>query len=134
MSNVDELREKELEELDKVELVEEEFNLEELILLGDDKKIPILLQYPLPDGRIVKGKAKIKQLTLSELETVKTSPNNQLETITLILRKAFFQMNEEPFTKTQLRKIPIGVLKEVCNKILEVSGFDEDLKTDLINF
>ena len=134
MSNVDELREKELEELDKVELVEEEFNLEELILLGDDKKIPILLQYPLPDGRIVKGKAKIKQLTLSELETVKTSPNNQLETITLIFRKAFFQMYEEPFTKTQLRKIPIGVLKEVCNKILEVSGFDEDLKTDLINF
>jgi len=134
MSSVDELREKELEELDKVELVEEEFNLEELILLGDDKKIPILLQYPLPDGRIVKGKAKIKQLTLSELETVKTSPNNQLETITLILRKAFFQMNEEPFTKTQLRKIPIGVLKEVCNKIMEVSGFDEDLKTDLINF
>ena len=134
MSVVDELREKELEELDKVELVEDEFNLEELILLGEDKKIPILLQYPLPDGRIVKGKAKIKQLTLSELETVKTSPNNQLETITLILRKAFFQMNEEPFTKTQLRKIPIGVLKEVCNKILEVSGFDEDLKTDLINF
>ena len=134
MSIVDELQEKELEELDKVELVEDEFNLEELILLGEDKKIPILLQYPLPDGRIVKGKAKIKQLTLSELETVKTSPNNQLETITLILRKAFFQMNEEPFTKTQLRKIPIGVLKEVCNKILEVSGFDEDLKTDLINF
>ena len=133
MSDIDELKQKELEELGKVEM-QEEFNLEELILLGDDKKIPVILQYPLPDGRIVRGKAKIKQLTMSELDTVKTSPNNELETIMLILQKAFFQMNEEPFTKTQLKKIPIGVLKEVSNKILEVSGIDEDLQTDLINF
>ena len=133
MSDIDELKQKELEELGKVEM-QEEFNLEELILLGDDKKIPVILQYPLPDGRIVRGKAKIKQLTMSELDTVKTSPNNELETIMLILQKAFFQMNEEPFTKTQLKKIPIGVLKEVSNKILEVSGIDEDLQTDVINF
>ena len=133
MSDIDELKQKELEELKKVEM-QEEFNLEELILLGDDKKIPVILQYPLPDGRIVRGKAKIKQLTMSELDTVKTSPNNELETIMLILQKAFFQMNGEPFTKTQLKKIPIGVLKEVSNKILEVSGIDEDLQTDVINF
>ena len=133
MVNVDELKQQEMEELNKVEM-QEEFDLEELILLGDDKKIPILIEYPKPDGKRVKAKALIKQLTINEIDTVKTKQENQLQAAMLVLQKALFKSNGEPFSKNELKKLPIGVLNEISDKILEISGINEDTKQELINF
>ena len=47
----------------------EETNLEDLILLGEDKLINIVIEYPTETGR-VKAKAKIKQLTMKELKNL----------------------------------------------------------------
>lgn len=133
MVNVDELKQQEMEELNKVEM-QEEFDLEELILLGDDKKIPILIEYPKPDGKRVKAKALIKQLTINEIDTVKTKQENQLQAAMLVLQKALFKSNGEPFSKNELKRLPIGVLTEISDKILEISGINEDTKQELINF
>lgn len=132
MSDIDELKQKELEELGKVEM-QEEFDLEELIILGDDKKMPILIEYPTPDGRRVKAKALIKQLTINEIDNVKTQ-ETQLQAAMIVLQKALFKTNGEPFSKNELRKLPIGVLTEISDKILEVSGIDDDTKQELVNF
>ena len=54
MTDISKLQEEELNQLNKtenVELLEDIVNLEELILLGDEKRIPILIEYPLPDGK-----------------------------------------------------------------------------------
>ena len=55
----------------------EEVNLEELILLGEDKKIPIVISYPTEDGKQIKAKALVKQLsdsgfrdTINELKSL----------------------------------------------------------------
>lgn len=133
MSDIDEMKQKELDELNNVEFQEEEFNLEELILLGDDKKIPIKIEFPKPNGEIVKAKALIKQLTINEIDSVK-SQDNQLAVAMLVLQKALFKTNGEPFSKPELRKLPIGVLNEIANKILEVSGINEETKNRLMDF
>ena len=133
MVNVDELKQQEMEKLTNVEM-QEEFDLEELILLGDDKKIPILIEYPKPDGKRVKAKALIKQLTINEIDTVKTKQENQLQAAMLVLQKALFKSNGEPFSKNELKRLPIGVLTEISDKILEISGINEDTKQELINF
>ena len=41
----------------------EETNLEDLILLGEDKLINVVIEYPTENGRVT-AKAKIKQLTI----------------------------------------------------------------------
>jgi hypothetical protein len=106
----------------------EETSLEDLIVLGDDKLINILIEFPTDTGEIKTAKAKIKQLTLKELRNV------NLERITLdasvqILQKALFTQNEQPFSKELIYALPIGVTKKITQKILELSGVgDEDLK------
>lgn len=137
MVDVKKLREQELSELNKTEnviLQEEEYSLEELILLGKDKKIPIIIEYPLPDGRQVKSKALIKQLTINELDNVKVTNTNALQTGMLILQKALFKQDGENFKRSELGVLPIGVVNAIAEKILEISGVDEQTGIDLSNF
>ena len=123
MTNVDKLRKEELEALNTVEVSTDEFNLEDLIILGDDKKIPIHIIYPNNDGTRSKAKALVKQLTLKELDNIK-SKGSSFEYNLIILQKGLFKQNGEPFTKSELKWLPIGVVNAVSNKILELSGVD----------
>lgn len=100
----------------------EETNLEDLILLGDDKLINILIEYPTENGK-VQAKAKIKQLTMKELKNLNLQ-NITAETSVEILSKALFQQNEEPFPKELILNMPIGVVNAISNEILKVSGAD----------
>ncbi len=126
MTDVEKLREEELNALNRVEI--EEVGLEELILLGEDKLINIIIEYPTEDGEIVKAKAKIKQLTMKELRNI------DLNRITLeisidILNKSLFKQDGTPFSKELILNLPIGVVRKITNKILEISGVgDDDLK------
>ena len=106
----------------------EKLREEELILLGEDKLINIIIEYPTEDGEIVKAKAKIKQLTMKELRNI------DLNRITLeisidILNKSLFKQDGTPFSKELILNLPIGVVRKITNKILEISGVgDDDLK------
>ena len=119
MTNVDKLREEELAQLDG------ELNLEDLIVLGDDKKIPITITFPKGDGESVKAKALIKQLTLKELGNVNTRNNNLLDSSKLILRKALFKQDGSLFSDAEIEVLPVGVIIAISNRIMEVSGMDE---------
>jgi len=119
MTNVDKLREEELAQLDG------ELNLEDLIVLGDDKKIPITITFPKGDGESVKAKALIKQLTLKELGNVNTKNNNLLDSSKLILRKALFKQDGSLFSDAEIEVLPVGVIIAISNRIMEVSGMDE---------
>ena len=127
MTNINELREEELNSLNRIEV--EEVGLEELILLGEDKLVNILIEYPnVETGEIVKAKAKIKQLTMKELRNIDLN-RITLEISVDILTKSLFKQDGTPFSKELILNLPIGVVRKITNKILEISGVgDDDLK------
>lgn len=137
MTDISKLQEEELNQLNKtenVELLEDIVNLEELILLGDEKRIPILIEYPLPDGKRVKTKALVKQLTIKELDNMKFTEENLLPNSIRILQKAMFKQNGDNFKKAEIQKMPIGAVRAIANTILELSGVDEKTRAELPNF
>jgi len=125
MTNVEFLQE---EELEKLEIEVEEVNLEDLIILGEDKLINISVKYPEEhEGtiRIVKTKAKIKQLTMKELRNIDIN-NITMDTVVVILTKALFTQEEKAFSKELIFKLPIGVCFAISREILKISGIEED--------
>ena len=127
MVNVDELMEEEINALKQEEYVElgEEVNLEELLLLGDDKKIPIIISFPLDDGSTVKAKALVKQLTMKEINNLKLDKKKSpLEISLLILENSLFKQDNTLFKEEELLSLPIGVVNAIGNKILELSGVE----------
>ena len=104
----------------------EETNLEDLILLGEDKLINIEIEYPTDDGNRVKAKAKVKQLTMKELRNMDFN-NVTLETSIQILDKSLFKQDETPFGKELVLALPVGVVNAISQKILELSGMEQDM-------
>ncbi len=115
MTNIDKLQEEELAQLDG------ELNLEDLIILGDDTKIPLKISFPKNDGTKVEAKTLVKQLTIKELEQLKTQ-NSPWKYYVMILRKGLFKQDGSPFNEEEIRSLPIGVVASVAEKILELSG------------
>lgn len=123
MSNVDELQNEELKEL-KVKVEAEEVSLEDLIVLGDSKKIPIHIIYPNDDGTKSKARAFVKQLTLKELDGLNYNGSSLAVFNMKILQKALFKTNGDRFSKAELEVLPIGVVNAIGEKILDLSGVD----------
>ena len=107
---------------DKINLEHEELNLEDLIIMGDDKKIPIEIEFPTGTGEMVKAKALIKQLTMGELDDVKVINDNPFAANLLVLELALFKSNGENFSIDELKLLPIGVVNAIAAKVMEISG------------
>lgn len=123
MANIEDLQKEEL-----INLQVEEVDLEDLIILGDDKLINISVTYPEEkDGeiRLVKTRAKIKQLTIKELKNIDVN-NLKLDIIVKILQKALFKRDGTPFTSALIQNMPLGVTYAITKKIMEISGVDPD--------
>ena len=121
MTNVKDL---EKEELMKLEV--EETNLEDLIILGTDKLINILITYPEEvDGKIemIETRAKIKQLTIRDLKNIDLD-NFNIEIVAKVLRKALFTQEEKPFGEKLILDAPIGVCIAIAKEIMRISGVD----------
>lgn len=103
----------------------EESNLEDLILLGEDKLIDITIEYPTETGK-VKAKAKIKQLTMKELKNIDLQ-NLSLETNIKILNKALFKQDDTAFSKELILALPVGVVNAISAEIMKISGVDRDM-------
>ena len=109
----------------------EEINLEDLIVVGEECHTPCLIQFPLPNGEIVKSKALIKQITVRELKKMKISKkDDELEICVKVVERGLLKKDESNFSREELLYLPIGVLRSLANKILELSGInmDEELK------
>lgn len=132
MANVEQLKNEELEQLATVET--EEVNLEDLLVLGEEKRIPIHITFPNPDGETKsKAKALIKQLTLKELNRIQIG-NDIAGSNMSILERALFKQNGDTFSRDELEVLPIGVVNAIATKILEVSGVDLEEQRRLSNF
>lgn len=120
-----------IEDLQKEELINlevEEVSLEDLILLGTDKLINISITYPEElNGTIkmVKTKAKIKQLSIRQLRNIDVN-NLNLETVVSILQKALFKQDETAFSEDLILDLPVGVCFAITREIMKISGVDEN--------
>lgn len=128
MTDINKLREEELNELQNIEVEAEEVNLEDLLVFGDSKKIPIHIIYTNEDGSTTKARALVKQLTLKELDKLNVNTTEFGKIYRHVLRKALFKNDGEPFSKSELDMLPIGVAKAIGDKILELSGVDSRLQ------
>lgn len=109
----------------------EETNLEDLILLGEDKTIPIIIDFPTGETT-VKVKALIKQLTLKEMDKVKINRNDPWKMNIEILKTALLKSNGDKFNTEELLALPVGVVNAVSEEIMKVSGVNVD--QELRNF
>lgn len=103
----------------------EETNLEDLILLGDEKLIDITIEYPTENGK-VKAKAKIKQLTMKELKNIDLQ-NPSLETNIKILSQALFKQDNTAFSNELILALPVGVVNAISAEIMKISGVNQDM-------
>lgn len=104
----------------------EETNLEDLIILGEDKLTDVLIEFPTANGNI-QARAKIKQLTMKELKNIDLNKPT-FETNTKILCKSLFKSNGEPFSEEEILNMPLGTVDELSNAVMQISGVDVDLK------
>jgi len=121
MTNIEDLQKEEL-----INLEVEETNLEDLIILGTDKLINILITYPEEvDGKIemIETRAKIKQLTIRDLKNIDLN-NFNIEIVAKVLRKALFTQEEKPFGEKLILDAPIGVCIAIAKEIMRISGVD----------
>ena len=132
MTDINKLKEEELKELEKVNVEAEEVGLEDLIVLGEDKKIPIHISFPNTDGSRSEAKALVKQLTLKELDNVNL--NNAWKANLNILENALFKQNGEHFQRDEIEVLPLGVVNAIATKILELSGVEIPGRPNLQNF
>lgn len=112
----------------------EEYNLEDLLVLGEDKKIPILIEYPTSEGTDVKAKALVKQLTLKEINDLQVTTNDFASANSEILKRALFKSNGSNFTIEEIEALPIGVVNAIGEKIIELSGVRENTQKKLKDF
>ena len=136
MTDISKLKEEEIEQLNKESIVEyeEEMNLEVLIILGEDKKIPIKITFPTIEGKRVTAKALIKQLTLREMETIRIDRDNLITVNRKVLEKALFKTTGEAYTDEELYALPVGVVNSIAEKILELSGMENPNNNSLMDF
>lgn len=110
----------------KTNIKVEETNLEDLIILGEDKLIDCVIDFPTENGSI-KAKAKIKQLTMKELKNMDLQQPS-FETNTQILCKSLYKTDNTPFTEDEILNMPLGALNDLSEEVMRLSGVDVDLK------
>lgn len=108
----------------------EETNLEDLIILGEDCHIPVSIEFPKPNGEKTKAKALIKQLTVKEMKKIQLKGKDELEIAIEVLNTALLKQDGSNFTREQILYLPLGVVRKLSGKILELSGLnmDEEIK------
>ena len=120
MTNVEELKQEEIEQLN------ETTSLEALITEGAELQIPITFNYPTKNG-ITKASAIIRPLTSTEWENAQNHAMKTKKDFALrILEKGLLNDDGEPLPLELIKKMPSGVATEIYTRIADVSGVKED--------
>ena len=126
MANIDELKNKELEQLTDKEI--EVLELEQLITNGIDEKVPIEITY--------KGKefgAMIRPLTSVEWNdaTVIGNGNPNTNTEIELLKISLYNKDGTEFPKELISKLPAGVTSSIMKEVARISGVNIDSEENI---
>lgn len=135
MDNIEKTKQEELEHLQQENEV---FDLETLIVDGDDAKIPITFIYPNTNKTVG---AMIRPVNTREYNLIlKKSEKLGLQFLVEMLKIALYKMDGSPFPEELIGKLPAGVCAEIVEKINEVSGIKTNendlnkLNSELLGF
>ena len=123
--NIEELKQEEIESLT------EEFNLESLIVDGAEARIHVEVDFPIhKDGKVTYKKygAIIRPLPSYEFTnaTQYGLKNPATDVNTEIVKAGLCTKDGEPFPPEVVRKLPVGVIIKLAEKICEVSGIESN--------
>ena len=132
MTNIDELQEKELNEINE----NSEFDLnelEDLILSGTEARIPILIEYPYfnkKTGTVETAKytAKLRPLTTTEVNNARRSTSKIKGTSfeVELLKRALYTKEDKLFKPTVISAMKAGVINNLVETLLDISGIKVD--------
>lgn len=94
--------------------------LEQAILEGGDALIPFEFEYPNTDLIV---EVKLKPLVLKDIPTTNVSEE---ELAGILVEKAMYNVDGSPVNPDLVKKIPIGTVKKISDRVTEISGFDID--------
>lgn len=104
------------------------YDLEKLILDGENAKIPVEISYPTKEGGTVQVGALLKPLT--DIETnnaMRALKKNKNTTFRLeILRRGLYTSEGEPFPFELIKIMYSGVAAQLADKLTELSGVQVD--------
>ena len=120
MTDIEKLQAEELANLSENEEI---FDLETLITDGADARIPITVEYPRKDGKIVKAAAMVRPLTTVEWNNATRFNKNNNNDVELV-KIGLYTKKGEPFPPELVEKLPAGLIMKILEKIAEVSGVD----------
>lgn len=130
MANIKDLKQKELEQLNKETDLKE---LESLIIQGADARIPIVFDLTLYDKkneqmRTETVKCYLKPLTSTEVQnSQRTAIKFKNTTLQIeLLKKGMFDSNDEHFNQALIEALPSGTIDKLAEKLLEISGVEID--------
>lgn len=119
MTNIDELKQQELDNLNINENDIEIFELEQLITNGIEEKIPIEINYKEQEFG-----AMIRPLTSIEWNNATTkanrNPNTNIEVE--LLKLGLYNKDGTPFKPELIPKLPAGVSSTIMKEIANISG------------
>ncbi len=120
MQNIEDLKNEELEQLNKTT------SLESLITEGSELQIPVTFDFPTKNG-IIKASAIIRPLTTTEWENAQNyAMKNKKGFMLKVLEKGLLNDNGEPLSLELLQKMPSGVAIQLYTRIADVSGVKEN--------
>lgn len=119
MTNIDELKKQELDNLNITENDLEIYELEQLITNGIEEKVPIEINY---NGQ--EFGAMIRPLTSIEWNnaTTKANRNPQTNIEVELLKLALYNKDGTEFNKELIPKLPAGVSSTIMKEIANISG------------
>ena len=121
MTNVDKLREEEIETLSK-NTDDEVMELDQILTEGVNAKIPFSFTYPNTDKKVG---VMVRPLSSNEYTTaMKKSKQFNSNFLTEILKIGLYRMNGDEFPKEQVDELPAGVVVMISNEISRISGVD----------
>lgn len=95
--------------------------LEQAILEGGDALIPFEFEYPNTDLIV---EVKLKPLILNDLPAMGNVSEEELAGI--LVEKAMYNVDGSTINPELIKKIPIGTVKKISDRVTEISGFDID--------
>ena len=130
--NIEEKQKAELEKLQQDYDVTEIIDLEDLLLEGIEAKVPILIDFPMPDGTSKKVGAMIRPLTASEWNTCSLKLARQQKSMAEeVVKIGLLDKEGNPMPKRLIEQLPTGVTTEIYDEIAKISGVKEDKEGQL---
>ena len=145
MVDTKKLQQEELDAIENNEIETEEntvYDLEKLILDGENAKIPVEISYPTTDGKSVKVGAMLKPLTDVETNNAMRAVKKNKDTTFRIevLKRGLYTADGKPFPAKLIKIMYSGVSAQLADKLTELSGVQVDkeqqekLVDDLLGF